>query len=801
MESPDMILTVTTGKHRFAKRWTSETLTWKKLVHRLATPKKTQETMQEYIKMPLAGQSDVKDIGGFVGGTFRGESRKIAEIETRTLLTLDADFADDSLFAMFDLLMGCAALKYSTHKDRIGGQRRIRIIAPYSRPVTPDEHEAISRKVAEMVGMDYFDDSTYQASRLMYWPSISCDQDYDFEVVDGDPLNVDEVLNEYGPGEAWKDASNWPYSSRATQSRVRSASHQGDPLLKKGIVGEFCRAYSIEEAIASFLPDKYIPTAKEDRWTYAEGTSAAGLVLYEGGKFAYSNHATDPISGLLVNAFDLVRMHKFYSMDDGVNTEHGAGRMPSFRAMRDLALSDKKVKSAILTERVNSAQEDFGEEPLEEEDANFLSSLTLDKQGRIENTADNILTILNNDPKLRGAVKLDTFQQQMVVIKKLPWRTPDYSRGWTDTDSSCLRNYLARIYGVKTRFELQDALAETAFKARFHPVRDYLNATTWDGTERAENLFIKYLGAEDTAYTKAVTRCTLTAAVMRVFQPGCKFDEMPVLVGAQGIGKTLILSRLGGEWFSNSFKDVESKDSWQAMNGRWIIEMGELRAQKRSDEDAMKNFLSKTHDIYRPAFGREVQKLPRQNIFIGTVNDDEFLRDVTGNRRYWPVTCKGGGADINALTPEVVAQIWAEVRIWYTFDESIRLTREMEVEADKKREMYTSGSDIRSMIEEHMAIPVPKNWDKMQVDERLNFLRDDFENEDKEDQLIMGELVMRSSTCVMEIVKEMFDGDLKMRSTVAAALKTLKSFEGGHKGTFGMGLGRQRSFIRKVAAV
>ena len=882
----DRLLAITVGKNRFSKSWNEKTVPWTKLVAKLQRPVRTSETMAEYSKMAKDAQANIKDVGGFVAGTISGRLRKSGAIQSRTLLTLDADYADESTWDTFIERIGCAAVKYSTHKDRMGTlARRFRIVAPYSRPVTPEEHEAVSRKIAEIVGMDYFDDTTYQPSRLMYWASISCDQQYDFAAVDGEAIDPDHFLAMYGIGDVWKDASLWAVSSRVSEFRRTLAKKQGNPLEKEGIVGQFCRAYSIAETIETFLADAYIPTSHPDRWTYAEGSTSAGLVLYDGGVFAYSNHSTDPISGLLVNAFDLVRIHKYASLDEGVKTDAGATAYPSFKAMRDLALQDKNVRSIMAVEDAARARADFDwlygndteaaeeDDPLatlfdeeEEEEEDPLASLfddpddvvdpaaellgeeedplaslfddepadpkddtatllalarrlkikisrpvrkprpewetdlSRDKMGRVEAEPRNVLAILLNDEALAQAVRFDEFGHKLVVSKDLPWRPASFSSSWRDEDDACLRNYMSLRYHLNGRFAIEDSLSQITLQNRFHPVRDWLNAVgvNWDGTRRVESLLIDYLGAEDSAYVRAVTKYVLMAAVKRIFEPGCKFDEMMVLSGAQGIGKTLILSKLGGEWFSNSFKDVESKDSWQSMSGKWLIEIGELRAKKRSDEDAMKNFLSKTEDIYRPAYGRYAQTFPRQCVFIGTVNDDEFLHDATGGRRYLPIECKGigQGSKVAAMTKELVEQIWAEAYLMYKAGYETRLPGNIMEQAEKIREEFTSGNEDVAFIEEYLDRKIPATWPSMTMNERRIWMSVKQGADDGED----NGLVQRMSTCILEVLHELYDGDARngkivvMRS-LRASRKWNRVKGAGGTARFGE-LGVQRIFLR-----
>jgi hypothetical protein len=320
----DPELIIATGKSRYETSWKNKKILWSALLARLQKSIETPETHAEYMQMPRDEQDRIKDTGGFVGGHLKGGHRRTGTVAARQILTLDLDFAPEDLAGEIidSFALDCAMAIYSTHKHT-PKKPRLRLIIPLDREVSPDEYEAIARKVAEKVGIDYFDDSTYQASRLMYWPSHPSDIEPYFWHYDAPVLKADDILAEYPD---WTDTSYWPESSRMTGIRKKQADKQGDPTSKKGIVGAFCRAYDIPAVIDKFLADVYLPTSQPDRYTYAGGSTAAGLVIYEGGKFAYSNHATDPCGGQLCNAFDLVRVHKFGELDEGHEKQTGSKR-------------------------------------------------------------------------------------------------------------------------------------------------------------------------------------------------------------------------------------------------------------------------------------------------------------------------------------------------------------------------------------------------------------------------------------------------------------------------------------------
>lgn len=310
-------LTIATAGSRKSVSWKNQDVTWGQLAKRLSIEQRTAESQDEYNVMRKAQKDEIKDVGGFVGGALRNGRRKAESIIHRSLVTLDIDSVPqgEDPWEVVTLVIGCAAILYSTHSHSPKAPR-LRLVIPLSRKVTPDEYAALSRRIAGDIGIDMCDDTTYEAHRLMYWPSTSIDAEYRFEIQDGPWLDVDEQLARY---KDWHDVSEWPVSSRKTEIMRRLAKKQGDPLEKPGVVGAFNRVYSIEDAIDQFLPEVYEPSATENRYDYIPADSSAGLVVYDEGKFAYSHHATDPICGKLCSAFDLVRLHLFGDQDDAAS--------------------------------------------------------------------------------------------------------------------------------------------------------------------------------------------------------------------------------------------------------------------------------------------------------------------------------------------------------------------------------------------------------------------------------------------------------------------------------------------------
>ena len=677
----DKALDVALGNSRKTKTWKNRPLQWSELLHRLENTTRTPETVAEYKAMTRDKQSEVKDVGGFVGGYCNNGSR--SDVRHRSLICLDADFADAELWDDWGLLYGNAAAVYSTHKHT-AEKPRLRLVIPLARDVSPDEYQAIGRRIAHTLNIDKFDDSTYQPQRVMYWPSTSQDGEYFYDFVDAPFLDPDEVLATY---HNWRDMSSWPMSSRVAEIAKKAATKQQDPLEKGGLVGTFCRAYTITEAIAEYVPT-YQPCDEPGRYTYTEGSTAAGVVIYED-KFSYSHHATDPASGQLCNAWDLVRLHRFHELDANVDPDAKVSSRPSYKAMAQLAADDAKVKAQLVADRMAEAAEDFADLPAETE-TDWTKKLKLTEKGGLAQTIENVVIILTHDPQLAGRLAYNEMEHNIVVLSSLHWSKHKGPRQWSDADDAALRYYLERTYGLTGKDRIFDAVNVVAQSNAFHPVREYLDSCIWDGVPRVDTLLIDYLGAEDTEYTRAVTRKALAAAVARIYQPGRKFDYMLTIRGTQGIGKSALIAKLGGKWFSDTFTTMQGKDAYEQVLGVWLVEVGELAGMRKAEAETIKLFISKQVDRFRPAYGRRLQEFPRQCIFIGTTNESQFLRDATGNRRFWVVdTPNDPTHDLwEELTPETVALIWAEAVEIYKAGEELYLPKELERVAREVQEAY-----------------------------------------------------------------------------------------------------------------
>lgn len=765
------------GNSRMDKRWKNNEISWSDFCARVSSTQRTTETVEEYSKLKKGVQDNLKDVGGFVGGHLKSGKRKKGMVLCRSMLTLDMDYGTPDVWEKIKTFFDFRCCVYSTHKHT-PEYPRLRLIIPLSRDISEEEYPAVARMVAKDIGIDLFDDTTYQPHRLMYWPSTSANGEFIFEEIDGKLLNPDRYLSRY---DDWREVSTYPVSSRQSEIINREIKEQADPLTKEGVVGAFCRAYSIRDAIEKFLKKVYEPSALAGRYDYIPADSSAGVIIYDD-KFAYSHHATDPASERLLNAFDLVRIHLYGDEDE----------KKSFREMSEFAVGDDRVKRLLTEERRAAAQSEFAE-------TDWQTVLDIDKQGRIRDTLDNLVLILRYDDGLQN-IAFNCHRDGIDASGRLPWE--QIKNGWNDSDYAALKVYLSKMYGVYSPNKTKDAVVAVATERAYHPVRDYLSSLPkWDGMKRVETLLIDYFGADDTGYTRAVIRKTLVAAVARIFRPGTKFDSVLILNGPQGIGKSTFFSKLAGDWFSDSLTltDMKDKSGPEKLQGYWILELGELAGMRKTDLETVKSFLSRVDDKYRASYGVNVENHPRQCVIVGSTNAESgFLRDITGNRRFWPVKVDGVSSKKSwQLTVCDVEQIWAETLVLYAKGEKLYLEGEDAAVAVAKQADAMETDEREGLVRTYLDTLLPEGWDEMSLYERRDYLGgSDFGTQH-------GGTVQRNNVCNMEIWCECFGKDgstMKPADSyaIAAIMRKIEGWEKADRKTFAI-YGRQRGYKRKLS--
>lgn len=800
----DRQITISAGSSRNATRWPAQTLYISELYDRLRVPTRGKETLTEYLRLKKSDQDALKDVGGFVGGIVRGGGRRKSDaIEGRDVLTLDLDHISaggtDDVLRRVDGL-GCGYCIYSTRKHSPDAPR-LRIVMPTDRAMTADEYAPIARKTAQLIGIEMCDPSTFEPSRLMYWPSCCADSQYIYTYGDKPFLSADGVLGMYGD---WHNMAEWPQVPGAQDAHNRLAAKQQDPTAKNGIIGAFCRVYNIYAAMDRFLAGVYVPVdGMPDRYTYVAGSTTGGAIVYDEGLFMFSHHATDPAGGQLCNAFDLVRLHLFGDKDDEAKPGTPVNKLPSYTAMCAFVQQDVATAALLRRERYEEATKDFSDLPPAGDDApeNWMGLLQTTSQGVIQKTIKNVRICLDHDPLLKGRIRLDTFADRLMGVAPLPWGARQSATGafeWAECDDAGVCDYIEQLTGIKSDNTVAKAVLLVAQVQAYNPVAEYLQSISWDGAPRLDTVFIDFLGAEDCPYIRAVTRKAFSAAVARALVPGTKFDTMTVIEGPQGLGKSTLLRLLGAAWFSDSVSTFEGKDAAELLQGVWVTEIAELEAYSKADIRLVKQFLSKTEDQYRAAYARRTERHPRRCVFFGTTNNAEYLRDPTGNRRFWPVdaavqqTTKSVFAD---LPPETVSQVWAEAYARYTAGEPLILPTELEAEAERRREAHSERDPLVGQIESFLDRMLPTNWADWSMSRRFMFWEGGIKPEE-------NTLVPRDKVCAAEVWRECLGNRYPMSKADAhrlnELLSTLPGWERCGLQRFGGGYGHQRGFRRKM---
>ena len=521
----DRKLLIAIGRSRKATLWQNKEILWSELLDKLATTTRTRESASEYARLSKTERDSIKDIGGFVGGYLKNGKRSNASIVNRCLVCLDADYGDAELRSDLELTCPFTYALYSTHSHS-PEKPRYRIIIPLDRDVTPDEYAAISRRLADNLTLSRFDPTTFEAARLMYWPSTPEDGEYIFDYGPGPFCSADAILETYAD---WHDSTLWPTTQPQDERIHSNIKKAGDPLTKHGIIGAFCRAHTISQLLETLLKDKYTPTRQEDRYTYVDGTTTGGLVVYDD-KFAFSHHATDPASGKLCNAFDLVRWHFFAPGTVSMDGHSVKDEKASIAMMQEYAAKDPETRIQLAKDRQEELMSDFT--PLEPtgpamqetsqdnmQDDNpaptseatdpneWLGKLEYDKSGNVKNTLVNLLLILQHDPMLKGIVfnQLSDGMEIRDDIAPVPWKHP--SKFWRDADDNQVISYIEQRYGSFSLRNYSIAIGKVSDDRSYHPIREYLaSLPPWDGAHRVDTLLIDYLGSPDNPYVRSGLR-------------------------------------------------------------------------------------------------------------------------------------------------------------------------------------------------------------------------------------------------------------------------------------------------------
>lgn len=666
------VLTISVGKSRKETNWKRVSTTWEKLVEKMRHPVVTSETVAEFAGMTRDQQQDIKDVGGFVGGTFTAASRKADMVEARQIIALDADYGDMSLWDNWDLMVGATALIHSTHKHTPENPR-LRILAPLKRPVTADEYEPIARRLTEWLGIEAFDDTTYDVNRLMFWPSRSSDGEYVFDTLEGSWLDPDEILATYTD---WHDMREWPVSSREEQVIKKLGKKQGNPLEKPGVIGAFNRAYTITEAIEKFLPGVYAPCGG-NRWTFIGGTSSAGAVSYDGDTFLYSHHDHDPVHNRLCNAFDLVRLHLFGEQDRGVDSD--LPDMPSMQAMKKLCAEDEKVRAELAQSiqkpeeifAAGSSLEAFVSDTTEQGDAVALAGLYADRvrfnrafewmvwdgqKWLIDAEPEVSMIVMQYADNLYGQARvamMEASDKPAVAEAKRLMKQAERIR--TARGRESLMKQLSRIDSVcSVRAEAYDAdpwilntpdgivdlrtgqLTEHNPDALCTKITECGLESTREGVKLWQD-FLAHITCNDASFADYLQLVAGMAAVGKVYNEG-----LIISYGPGGNGKSTFfgaMAKVLGEYATNANAEVlvpsygRADQSYVAMlRGTRLAIMGETEEGARMGSAQMKRLTSRDPITARALYKDPVTFIPTHTILMHT-NHLPRLNSLDGGTR------------------------------------------------------------------------------------------------------------------------------------------------------------------------
>lgn len=711
----------------------NETNSWEGFCKMLAKPVVTSERQREYNKMTDKEQAALKGTNGWIfRAPIEGNVRNRSSSLPGDMITLDFDYLTPEFLE--ELISGkiCGQWEWVFHTSRrhTPEKPRGRLFLPLNAAIPPDMYGAASRIIGQKFDptMAHVDKVSFRVAQMMYLPTCSKDGEFihyrnegelcdwaaeldEFEVLVGDWHNL--KLLPITPGEMLRETSE----------------KAEDPTTKQGPVGDFCRAYDVPAAIDKFLSDKYEPAdvnSAKPRYTYLGGTTTNGAEVQDDGLFLFSHHGSDPCGDMLVNAFDLVRIHLYGVLDENEDETTHIGKRASFKRMVEFIQTDPEYRKAAVASRYDMAamtedfdmamegvdvetDEDYDQEiedlvgkpvkrdkfgaPVSEAkvgalkrkprpDKDWITGLETTLQGTLLSNSANITQIVYNDLRMRDAIAYNRLQDRIVLREplrtKLPYLisepVPDPLGGlmMEDRHSAQIRILLESAagaglpgYGLRsvTDRDLTAAIDQVGYSNSYHPVVEYLEAQgkVWDRVERAANLFVKYLGCPDTPYFRQAATLFLVAAVARAYEPGHKFDFVPILCGAQGQRKSSFIRVLAKSWFGElkvDFKD--EKKAIEQMQGFWIMELPELSSMSRSQVEDIKAFVSSTESSIRMAYGRLPKGFKRSCVMMGSTNDEQYLLDTTGNRRWWPLPVNVDKIDTDDLAQNI-DQIWGEV--------------------------------------------------------------------------------------------------------------------------------------------
>jgi len=811
--------------------------------------KRTKEKYNEYVNADKNTKLHLKDVGGYIGGETQGNKRTNGIRIRRQLLTLDIDTKLPNIFPYLQRNVPYYCIVHSTHSHS-PQENRLRLIFPLSREVNEDEYEALGRRIAYSVEnakhetlQGLFDETTFQANRLMFFPSAPIDGEYICELLNLDMsseeqmiIDVDKVLDSYLDK---NDIYEWFKPERKDEVQIGKSALEGkNPLKAKGLVGAFNRTYTVSQAIEKFLPHVY-KKERNSRYTFVGGESFGGGITLANDTLFYSHHGTDPANLYYRNAFDLVRIHKFGSFDTAFTPEkelekETIEKTESFSKMiefcrgipdvvehseSNIALNQRlEQQEHYVNEHWSEEQKPTSTTPTPEQTPNDSRSWLVQLDGIKSNSA-KLDTVFKHDDIIGNLFYFDTFRANICFQRKPFWHR-DFVEGQAlqDKDMAHIRVHLDKVYNIRGEKVIDDAVVVEADKIQKNKVLDFFETLKWDGKSRLETFAEEFFEVAPNPFTKAAFKHWLVGAISRIYRAGAPMDLLLIIKGKQGIGKSLFFKKLAtidftkpsDHLYSDTKIDFDkAKDSYEQLEGIWIYEWKELAGMNMSEQESIKAFVDKTEDKFRRSYGRRNVEIKRRVAFGGSTNDTTPLRDRTGNRRFLVLESQLKQnqcliKDPNKFTQEYRDQMIAEAIQLYKSGFDIFQWSEEEMRWwDRSNESNLAENDLIGNIQSYLLMKRPQTWYSMSVEEMVRYLNDyDFQN-NKTNSPLWSEMILNpvERVCVQEIWKvALRQRDITInryhRELILAALEQLGwGIEKGQQ-RFGV-FGHQSAVVRK----
>lgn len=589
-----------------------------------------------------------------------GALRSARLVRAVSAAVLDLDHLSEAqLVEAVEKLQAYTRIVHATHSDK-PGDRCFRVVLRLSRPVPAEQYPLFRQKLLAVLALPGVDASTKDASRLFFLPSRPQGAGFDYESAEGLDIDVDLILGGVVGSAALPlelPAFSGPVDLKALKASVSRVGLRGD--------------HPLASMLAGASPAD--PGGRDN----AVNRAAASL--------AFRLPAGTPPEA----AVELVRagLQSMQVQPEGLS--YWVEKFKDSFGRAALRHAEQRARDEALADRLRTKVRSSGTSAPVEEGEDWRERLV--KVGdKVQNSTYNAGVVLRYAEELRGTLEWDVMRRE-VRVKSGPLAGDPVT---LPLRAQC-HIYAAHGINMPTH-AVGEVLLSVARETPVNDVEVYLRALAWDKVERTERWLVDYCGVDDTPYARAVGKRWLLSAVARALRPGCQVDTVLILEGPQGVGKTSVFRALASPWCAETTVSLGDKDSRMLASRYWVVELGELASFSRAHREAMLSFLSATNDSFRPPYGRAVEDVPRQGVFVGTTNESEYLSGSDGNRRFWPV--RVGEIDLAGLRADR-DQLWAEAVALYDAGERWHLEGdEVTAAAAEQEERALDDGDLTTQV-------------------------------------------------------------------------------------------------------